>query len=508
MKIIRNLIFSDSKENRDQKTNFVFMSELRRIFIKCILISGLLLSTGLLKGQWELIRPNSSSIDTSGYIPAFYNGALDYNLLIAASNGYPSEIERLIKKGADIEAETNEGATPLVLAVSSNKLLAVNALLSFQPDVNKVTRSYETPLMIAVKFDYELVAEKLIRAGAEVNFKDLRRATPLHYAALYGYLALTDLLIYYDADTESRTIDGSTPLHGAIAAGNNWVADLLVQRGADIEVKDNQGLTPFLIAAFYGDTVLMEMLRGHGADIYALNLKNYDALTITIIAGQYEAANYLLSIGSWPAKGAIDPYTVAAKYNRKDMIKLLTDYKVPGKMKYSIDQASLSVSERISPHDAFTGISLTFREPLRNIGIIAGVDTKFFPTRVLYKSQEEHTYYQFYDKGSLAYLGVFKDFRLKYYKDLSAIYFTSSLSAGFSLGNNLRGSTMKTDNSFKVIPAAGFRWTKMHLSIDLGIQYTDTKFYKTGPIWIRAGVSYNYFFDEIRSKIKPISWYK
>jgi hypothetical protein len=340
-----------------------------------------------------------------------------------------------------------------------------------------------------------------------VNFRDMKGATPLHYSALYGYLALTDLLIYYDADTESKTIDGSTPLHGAIAAGNNDVADLLIQRGADIEAKDDQGLTPFLMAAFYGDTVLMEMLRTNGADIYALNNKNFDALAMTIIAEEPEAAQYLLKIGKWPAKGAIDPYNVAAKYNRTEMTQLLTDNKVPGKLKYSIDQVSFSASERMSFHDAYTGFSLTFREPLRNIGFIAGVDTKFFPTRVLYKSSD-HTFYQFYDKGSLVYLGFFKDFRIKKYPDLSSLFVTSSLSAGYSLGNNLRGSTMKTDNSFKVIPAAGFRWTKLNLSIDLGIQYTGSKFYHTGPVWLRAGLSYNYFFDDIRTKIKPIRWYK
>ena len=33
--------------------------------------------------------------------------------MVAASKGYDQEIERLISKGADINAETEEGATPL-----------------------------------------------------------------------------------------------------------------------------------------------------------------------------------------------------------------------------------------------------------------------------------------------------------------------------------------------------------------------------------------------------------
>ena len=56
----------------------------------------------------------ADAIDTSDYIPSFYTGGYsNYNLMIAASKGYASEIDRLIEKGADINAETNEGATPL-----------------------------------------------------------------------------------------------------------------------------------------------------------------------------------------------------------------------------------------------------------------------------------------------------------------------------------------------------------------------------------------------------------
>jgi ankyrin repeat protein len=478
------------------------MSGLRTLIFSIVF----LISCNVTNGQWELIVPKKNIIDTSAYLPYFYNGALDYNLLIAASEGYTSEIERLIKKGADIEVETSQGATPLVLAVSNNKLNAVMALLAHHPVVDKVTRDYETPLMVAAKFDYQQVAEKLIRAGANVNFQDAKSATPLHYTSLYGYLVLSDLLIYYDANMDLPAIDGSTPIHGAVAAGNSSVVDLLIQRGANIEAKDNQGLTPYLTAAFYGDTILMDLLQKNGANIHAEDNKGYNALSLTVLGGQKEAIDYLLKLGTWENQ-KVDPYMVAIKYNRKDILKILSDNKVPGKIRYKIDQASLSLSERFSIHDIYTGMSISFREPLMNIGFTAGVDTKLWATRVLYK-YEQNRYYQFYDKGSLVYAGVFKDFKIKEYADLSQLFFTTSLSGGYAFGNNLKGSTMETDKGFRLIPSAGFRLTRMKLSLNLNMEYIHSKFYHTGPIWLRAGISYNYYLDDIRTRIKPIRWYK
>jgi hypothetical protein len=66
---------------------------LNKIINRLILITGLvILFSFRLTGQ-------GIAIDTSGYLPLFYDNALDYNLMIAASDGYSSEVERLIHKG-------------------------------------------------------------------------------------------------------------------------------------------------------------------------------------------------------------------------------------------------------------------------------------------------------------------------------------------------------------------------------------------------------------------------
>jgi ankyrin repeat protein len=457
----------------------------------------------------QITNPDTVYYDTSDYVPSDVKGAIDYNLMIAASKGYTLEINRLILMGADVFSETDQSVTPLIFAVSNNQTEAASMLIDFGSDVNKQTSKYETPLLIAIKNQNEEIAEGLIRAGADIDITDGFNATPLHYASVYGYFQIVDMLLYYEASLDKKTDEGSTPLLASIWAGKADIADLLIQNGANLEARDNEGFTPFLMAALNGDTLIMQLLFKKGVDIYATNNSNHNALALTIIADQREATAYLLKIGDrWANQGSrsVSPYSVASKYRRKDILKILEDNKIPGNIKYEIDQVNIMASTRFFLHDIYTGASLSFTEPYLNGGIIVGCDIKLWYTRVLLK-QTEHMFYQYMDKGSVFYAGLFKDFALTDYAFRGNFEFSTSLSAGYSFENELKGTLNAPQNKFMVIPAISFKWTKKDLSFSLGADYMKTDFYHIGPIWLRFGASYNLYFDNIRSKRKTLKWY-
>jgi len=480
-------------------------------FIRYFFIAAILLSTCKIHGQeheQDSLAGISQAIDTSDYIQFIFDDALEYNLMIAASKGYSSEIIRLINKGADVDAETNEGATPLVFAVSNNRAEAVSTLISFNPTIDQVTRNTETPLLIAVKNGNLEIAEMLLRAGADVNYADRHGATPLHYAALYGYMSLADMLLYYDASVDAKSIDGTTPLLAAVWAGYTDVADLLTQRGANIEISDKEGYTPFLMASYYGDTLLMDILYKKGANIYAVNNARFNALTLTIMRGEKSATEFLFKIGDkWGnrEKDIINPYEVAAKYRRKDIVNLLRENNVPGQLRHYIDQTSVVLSERFFLHDIYSGLSFSFKDPTVNGGIIIGLDTKLWYTRVLKKSSE-NLFYQYMNKESLVYTGLFKDLTLTENPDKINFSLTTALMAGYSFGSSLNGTAISPVDRFRVIPSVSLKMSKWNFGLNLGIEYINSEFYHTGPVWLRLGLSYNYFFDKIRTKIKPIRW--
>ena len=488
------------------------MSVVRLPVLRLLLLITILCRSGNTYAQRPVVDSllaMESIIDTTDYIPAFYTGALEYNLMIAASKGYASEIERLLAKGADVNAETDQGATPLIFAVTNNWISAVKTLLKYNPLLNNITSSYETPLLIAAKNRNFEISEALIRAGAELDYTDRNGATPLHYASLYGYHDIVDLLLYYGAYIDEKSVEGTTPLLASIWAGYADVADLLIQKGANMEARDNDGFTPFLMASLNGDTLLMDLLYKRGIDIYATNNSNHNALTLSILAGHSEATAFLLRIGDkWTNSGrdAVNPYSVATKYRRKDIINILEKNNVPGQIKYEIDQVAITVSSRVGIHDLYTGINLAFKEPYLDFGIIAGLDMKLWYTRVLVKNSG-NLFYQYMDKGSVAYTGLFKDFALSDRMGGSNFAFSTSLLAGYSFGNRLKGTLIAPENKFMVIPSISLKMIKMNFSLSLGLEYIKTGYYHNGPFWLRFGFSYNLFFDKVRSKVKRIKWY-
>jgi len=74
-----------------------------------------------------------------------------------------------------------------------------------------------------------------------------------------------------------------------------------------------------------------------------------------------------------------------------------------------------------------------------NGGIIIGCDTKLWYTRILLE-QSEHMFYQYMNKNSVVYAGLFKDFALTNNTFRGNFGFSTSLSAGYAFGNKLKGT--------------------------------------------------------------------
>lgn len=484
----------------------------RQSFLRIYLFIFILIRSGSTFGQLTRVDSILTAlpiIDTSDYIPEFYSGALDYNLMIAASKGYATEIDRLINRGADIDAETNERASALVFAVTNDRFAAVKTLLKYNPKLDRLTSSFETPLLIAVKHRNQQIAEALIRAGASIDATDRHGATPLHHASLNGYLDMVDLLLYYNAPVDEKTFEGTTPLLASVWAGHPDVADLLIQNGASMEVKNNEGYSPFLMATFFSDTLMMDILYKNGADIYSTNNQGHNALTLSILTGQKFVTLYLLSIGDkWTNQGnnVINPYNVASKYHRPEMVEILKTNKIPGQIRYKVDQVGITASSRFFFNDIYSGFSLSFKEPWFNAGFIAGCDMKIWTTRVFIK-ESERMLYQYRSKGAVAYAGLFKDFALTDRPDRFNYAFSTSVLAGYSFANTLKGTLIVPENKFKVIPSISLKVTKMNFSCVTGVEYIRTDFYHNGPVWLRIGLTYNHFFDNVRTNVKPIKWY-
>lgn len=435
--------------------------------------------------------------------------SLNYALLTASAAGDTVQIWWLLRYGAEIECTTNEKITPLIYAVANNQVQAVKMLINYGANVSAKTNQLVTPLHVAVENNNPDLVELIIRDSADVNAADRFGATPLHYASLYGYFSVADMLLYYDADISKKSYDGTSPLMAAVFSGCADIADLLLQNGANSEEQDNSGFTPFLVAAQNADTLIMDLLLKHGVNLYEVNKYNYNALDICIKSNSTEAIKYLFRKGDkWgdKSKKTISPYSVAAIYGRTGLIPLLKENKISDNSTRGFDQVTVTATIKSCFYDYYTGFSASVKEPVHNIGILAGMDFKPGYTRVLSKVNE-NLLYQYYDKGAVAYAGIFKDFRLTDHPYSGNWSATGSLSAGYSFGNKLKGTLIVPGNKFRFIPAAGMKWSKGAFVLETDLEYMKTDFYKIGPIWLKFGFSWSVFLDNSRSPGKIIKWY-
>jgi hypothetical protein len=163
-------------------------------------------------------------------------------LICAAGGGNLSDVEMLVRAGADVnKAIKEDGTTPLAVAASNGHLPVVQYLVQHGADKNKAMNDGTTPLTMAAQQGQLAVVQYLTQQGADKNQADNDGYTPLIKAARKGHLAVVQYLTQQGADKNQADNAGITPLYFAAARDHLAVVQYLVQEGADKNQADNDG---------------------------------------------------------------------------------------------------------------------------------------------------------------------------------------------------------------------------------------------------------------------------
>lgn len=184
------------------------------------------------------------------------------DLVAAVGIGDLARLGEALAAGADPNAPIrfNDGGTALHLAVVLHPEL-IEPLLDGGADVNAPSIHGSTPLMSAATCDADRrTFDRLIAGGAEVQAADELGFTALHVAAQFGKLGALESLVAHGADLEARTLRGLTPLHVAAGTGQTEAAQWLVARGLSPHDASPLG-TPVSIADGEGHADLARMLE-------------------------------------------------------------------------------------------------------------------------------------------------------------------------------------------------------------------------------------------------------
>ena len=221
------------------------------------------------------------------------------HLLRAATQGDLQHVEELLAAGADVNAKSSSGETPLHNAAYSGNVALVELLLASGADVNAKDRSGVTPLHVAAQRGYREVAEVLLAHKASVDAKNNVGTAPLQFAAQEGHKEVAQVLVAHKADVNAKSNDGQRPLHAAALNGHTDLVSLLLLNGADVNVKsDDHGLTPLHDAVGKGDASIVKVLLANKADANVVTSNGLTPLDYAAAMGGKAVAELLLASGA------------------------------------------------------------------------------------------------------------------------------------------------------------------------------------------------------------------
>jgi len=272
----------------------------------CI-VSGNLPSHGPYKSQAQTEQQTAEAVKAAA------DATTDEGVTLA-------QLKEWLANGADPNEELGN-------AILGQDLGRIGYLLEHGADINARSGDGYTPLISAVRFGFDKVATYLIDHKADVNLADASHWTPVMYAAWNDDADMLRLLVKHGAKLEASGSDGMNALSIATQNSKTKSAAVLIEAGADVNhAAGTGGYTPLMLAATAGSQETVDLLLKHGAKVNARNSGGITALMIVAANNQSKIAASLLGAGADPSVKSDDGRTalsIAQSNNSEALVELL-----------------------------------------------------------------------------------------------------------------------------------------------------------------------------------------
>jgi len=415
---------------------------------------------------------SSSKFDTSDY----YSGDISFNLIVAASKGYDTEVLRLLNKGAEINTQTTEGVTALMYAVQNEYENAVKILLLNGADPDLSPYNAPPALIVATSNNNAAISELLIRRGADINLQDHDGRNALMHATAYSNIQIVDLLIYYETHVNSADNSGVTALMIASYYGFVDIAKLLIANKATLEKADLNGFTALHYATQNNQKEMIELLVSKGVNVEKKNFAGYSPLSVAVVNNNKDITEYYIQEGAnvnSKISNGYKPLNLAKKNKNDTIIDLLEGKNAKSGYFPSIDYGSINFDFSASQNDFLMGGGIGFHDTKYRISMNLGYVTRIMATEIL-EGGDNELYYQYWERRSYFYLSLIER--------LPAYSWAKDHWIGFGLGGQVlytwgsyRGSEENPDNRFILSPQIAAYVRLKHGVLSFKYEYVNFK---------------------------------
>ena len=210
-----------------------------------------------------------------------------------ACRGDEELVGLLIAAGAEVNAKTAEGRTPLYYAVESGSRKIVQTLLKAKANPNLRDKKGWSPMAVAAEKGSLDAVAALRDAGAQEP-----SWTKLHEAAISGKPETVAELCKDKTNLDTANVYGRTPLYWALRCNDEKAADMLVDAGAKLTVVDKQHKSILHVAVWAGRLDIARKTVAAGANVTAADDEGYTALHWAAVAENAEIVRFLLEKGA------------------------------------------------------------------------------------------------------------------------------------------------------------------------------------------------------------------
>ena len=215
----------------------------------------------------------------------------DTPLKLATINKHDNVVHALLSDSQClVDAKGQDGYTALQYSCRYGHVYVVRTLVKHKANVNARTDSGDTPLILAAKHKHDNVMHTLLSdSQCLVDAKGQDGYTALHYSCRYGHVDIVRTLVKHKANGNARTDSGDTPLIlAAKHKHDNVVHALLSDSQCLMDAKGQDGYTALHYACRYGHVDIVKILVKHKANVKARTEHGDTPLHLAALYGKIE----------------------------------------------------------------------------------------------------------------------------------------------------------------------------------------------------------------------------
>lgn len=226
-------------------------------------------------------------------------------LLLRAFNiGSNDLVAFLIKEGANVNSENQDGNTMLLIGAKNGDLAqVVDCLEKYKLYIHKKNNNGETALMLAAKIGNTPICEYLIKSGIKVDAQSILGRTALFYALEMQDRSTFDFLVQSGANIKHVDLDGDNLLIAATKKRKLLTVKMLFSGGMDLNHKNKEGHTAYyytIPASSNGDdnALMQDFFIREGAEINTQGISGKTALFVAVERENMERILALIEKGA------------------------------------------------------------------------------------------------------------------------------------------------------------------------------------------------------------------